>query len=175
MSLFEMIKKAVKPAGRAALAESATGAEAAANAGASAEVTAAAADVRASAEIMAAAGTSTSTDGATASAGAHASADGASEATVDTKTNTDRALAVAGAAPGKCVSALSKAQAVARLSPREAEVFAHCLKGAKMKDIADAMHIKTSTVNSYCKEVYKKLGVNSKTQLILQYFEYTEK
>ena len=65
-----------------------------------------------------------------------------------------------------------KRQAVARLAPREREVFYRCLEGAMMKDIAAELNIKTSTVNGYCREVYKKLGVNGKVQLILLYSEY---
>ena len=62
--------------------------------------------------------------------------------------------------------------AVSRLAPREKEVFARCLEGAKMKDIAVELNIKTSTVNGYCREVYRKLGVHSKVQLVLAYSEY---
>ena len=58
------------------------------------------------------------------------------------------------------------------LFPREKEVFLHLLDGEKMKDIAEELHIKTSTVNGYCREIYRKLGVNSKAQLILQYSSY---
>lgn len=58
---------------------------------------------------------------------------------------------------------------VSRLSPREKEVFLRLLDGAKMKDIAAELNIKTSTVNGYCREIYKLLGVNSKSQLILRY------
>jgi len=63
-------------------------------------------------------------------------------------------------------------QAVSGLSPREAEVFRRLLDGAKMKDIAAELGVMTSTVNGYCRQVYRKLGVNSKAQLILRYSEY---
>ena len=65
-----------------------------------------------------------------------------------------------------------KRQAVARLTPREREVFARFLEGAKMKEIAGELQIKTSTVNGYCRDMYRKLGVNSKAQLILQYSKF---
>jgi len=58
---------------------------------------------------------------------------------------------------------------VLRLSPREKEVFCHLLDGWKMKDIAAELGIKASTVNGYCREIYRALGVNSKAQLIIQY------
>jgi len=63
-------------------------------------------------------------------------------------------------------------QTVSGLSPREAEVFRRLLDGAKMKDIATELGVMTSTVNGYCRQVYRKLGVNSKAQLILRYSEY---
>jgi len=65
--------------------------------------------------------------------------------------------------------AASKLQSVSELSPREREVFLRLLEGAKMRDIADELGIKTSTVNGYCREIYRTLGVNSKAQLIIQY------
>ena len=65
-------------------------------------------------------------------------------------------------------------QAVQKLSPREAEVFQCLLKGAKMKDIAEELNIKTSTVNGYCREIYRQLGVNSKALLILRYSNFRE-
>ena len=58
---------------------------------------------------------------------------------------------------------------VLRLSPREREVFCRLLDGRKMKDIAAELGIKASTVNGYCREIYRMLGVNSKAQLIIQY------
>ena len=65
--------------------------------------------------------------------------------------------------------ASAKLRAVVKLAPREKEVFARCLEGAKMKDIAAELGIKTSTVNGYCREIYRKLEVNSKVQLVLLY------
>ena len=76
----------------------------------------------------------------------------------------DQAARLAAAGPGE--------QATLLLSPREAQVFRRLMEGAKMRDIADELSIKTSTVNGYCGEVYKKLGVNSKAQLILRYSEF---
>ena len=61
---------------------------------------------------------------------------------------------------------------VERLFPREREVFLRLLEGAKMREIAEELNIKTSTVNGYCREVYRKLDVNSKAQLILRYSAY---
>ena len=59
--------------------------------------------------------------------------------------------------------------AVLNLSPREMDVFQGLLAGEKMKDIANVLGIRTSTVCGYCKEIYRELGVNSKAKLILRY------
>ena len=69
----------------------------------------------------------------------------------------------------KQIKSSFKYNAVQKLSAREKEVFLMSLEGAKMKDMASVLHIKTSTVNGYCREIYRKLNVNSKPQLILQY------
>ena len=66
-------------------------------------------------------------------------------------------------------------EATLNLSPREKEVFQFLIAGAKMKDIADKLGIKTSTVNGYCRQIYRRLGVNSKPQLILRYSDYWKK
>ena len=63
-------------------------------------------------------------------------------------------------------------QLVSTLTKREAQVFQYLLNGEKMKDIAGKLGIRTSTVNGYCREVYRKLNVNSKALLILRYSRY---
>ncbi len=65
-----------------------------------------------------------------------------------------------------------KDQAVAKLSPREWQVFQRLLEGVKIKDIATELGIQASTVGGYCREVYRNLNVSSKAQLILQYGGY---
>ena len=70
------------------------------------------------------------------------------------------------------MDATFKSDAIARLSPREKEVFDFCLRGEKMKFMAAKLNIKTSTVNGYCRDVYRKLRVNSKAQLILLYSDF---
>ena len=47
--------------------------------------------------------------------------------------------------------------AISNLSPREAEVFQHLMSGEKMKDIAEVLGIRTSTVNGYCRQIYRQL------------------
>ena len=72
------------------------------------------------------------------------------------------------------VTKQSDDSAISKLYPREREVFQHLLRGAMMKDIAAELNIKTSTVNGYCREIYRKLEVNSKAQLILKYSDYNK-
>jgi RNA polymerase sigma factor (sigma-70 family) len=55
------------------------------------------------------------------------------------------------------------------LTVREREVYCHLLKGLKMREIASLMGVSYSTVNFHCKGLYKKLGINTRAQLFLQY------
>lgn len=55
------------------------------------------------------------------------------------------------------------------LTPREQEVYSYLVKGLKMREIASLMGISYSTVNFHCKGLYKKLGINTRAQLFLQY------
>jgi DNA-binding NarL/FixJ family response regulator len=52
------------------------------------------------------------------------------------------------------------------LTPREQEVLDNLLKGFSYKQVAAVMAISTATVNDYIKRIYKKLEVNSKTELM---------
>jgi len=56
-----------------------------------------------------------------------------------------------------------------KLSPREKEVARLMLKGLTMRQTAAHLGIAESTVNSYCGSLYKKLGVNSRTELFLRF------
>ncbi|NLW78940.1 MAG: helix-turn-helix transcriptional regulator [Ruminococcaceae bacterium] len=55
------------------------------------------------------------------------------------------------------------------LTQREHDVFELLIKGKKMREIADELGIKYSTVNTHQKSVYKKLGVTSRVECILRY------
>jgi DNA-binding NarL/FixJ family response regulator len=55
------------------------------------------------------------------------------------------------------------------LTPRELDVFGLLIRGIKMREIADALNIKYSTVNTHQKSIYKKLGINSRAECILRY------
>ncbi|GHT85889.1 hypothetical protein FACS18947_5190 [Bacteroidia bacterium] len=59
--------------------------------------------------------------------------------------------------------------AVSKLTPREREVFTLLIEGAKLKDIAEVLGVKFSTVNTHQKSIYKKLGVNTRAECIIRY------
>lgn len=55
------------------------------------------------------------------------------------------------------------------LTPREKEVYEHLIHGRKMKEIAKLLGVTHATVNFHCQGLYKKLGINTRTQLFIQY------
>jgi DNA-binding NarL/FixJ family response regulator len=63
----------------------------------------------------------------------------------------------------------SKSKTVDLLSKREAEVLSLLAQGYLYKEIADAMSVKTSTVNSYIRRIYEKLQVQSRGQAVAVY------
>ncbi len=56
-----------------------------------------------------------------------------------------------------------------RLSGREMEVFAHLLSDKTQGEIAEALFISPSSVHFHCKNIYKKLQLGSRKQLLIQY------
>ena len=54
------------------------------------------------------------------------------------------------------------------LSPREADVFAMLARGYAPAYIAETLIVSDSTVRSHVKSIYRKLGVNSREELILR-------
>ena len=55
------------------------------------------------------------------------------------------------------------------LSKRELEVFAELLTDKTQQQIADGMYISHSSVHFHCKNIYKKLGISSRKQLLIKY------
>jgi len=55
-----------------------------------------------------------------------------------------------------------------KLSPREKEVARLMLQGLTMRQTAAHLGIAESTVNGYCGSLYKKLGINSRTELFVR-------
>ena len=58
-----------------------------------------------------------------------------------------------------------------KLSKREMDVFAQLLTDKTQAQIADDMFISHSSVHFHCKNIYKKLEINSRKQLLIKYRE----
>jgi DNA-binding CsgD family transcriptional regulator len=55
------------------------------------------------------------------------------------------------------------------LSPREKEIFALLLTEASRKEIAHTLNIGDSAVNYHTKNIYRKLGIQSRVELMTKY------
>ncbi len=58
------------------------------------------------------------------------------------------------------------------LSPREMEVCMMLLEGYTMRQIAAALSLAYPTVNTYCVSLYRKLSINSRTELMVKFGKY---
>ena len=58
------------------------------------------------------------------------------------------------------------------LTSRERQVFDLLAEGLKTEDIAKKLSITKNTVKYFTKRIYKKLGVKSKSELIIWYHNY---
>ena len=56
-----------------------------------------------------------------------------------------------------------------KLSPREMEVFAHLLSDKTQEEIARELFISSSSVHFHCKNIYKKLEVSGRRQILIKY------
>ncbi len=55
------------------------------------------------------------------------------------------------------------------LSNREFEVFAQLLTDKTQAQIAQELFVSHSAIHFHCKNIYKKLEINSRTQLLIKY------
>jgi DNA-binding CsgD family transcriptional regulator len=55
------------------------------------------------------------------------------------------------------------------LSPREREIAAMLLKGWSAKQISEELGITINTANFHIKNMYKKLGINSRSELFARF------
>jgi len=58
------------------------------------------------------------------------------------------------------------------LTQREREVFRLLVEGYTIKETAQSLGIKYSTANTHMTGIYKKLGVNSRAELIIRYRDF---
>lgn len=56
-----------------------------------------------------------------------------------------------------------------KLSPREWEVFAQLLSDKTQEEIAKELFISSSSVHFHCKNIYKKLEVSGRRQILVRY------
>lgn len=62
-----------------------------------------------------------------------------------------------------------KKKRVVLLTPREHDLYLVLLEGFTLKESAEQLSIKYSTANTHMTGIYKKLGVNSRAELIINY------
>ncbi len=62
-----------------------------------------------------------------------------------------------------------KQKLVASLTLREHDLYLLLLEGFTLKESAKQLSVKYSTVNTHMTGIYKKLGVNSRAELIINY------
>ena len=55
------------------------------------------------------------------------------------------------------------------LSHRELEVFAHLLSDKTLAKIAEELFVSYSSVHFHCKNIYRKLNLSSRRQLLMTY------
>lgn len=58
---------------------------------------------------------------------------------------------------------------VAQLTPREHDLYLLLLEGFTLKESAEQLGIKYSTANTHMTGIYRKLGVKSRAELIINY------
>ncbi|MGI6679675.1 MAG: helix-turn-helix transcriptional regulator [Dehalobacterium sp.] len=62
-----------------------------------------------------------------------------------------------------------KQSKVGKLTPRERDLYLLLLEGFTLKECAKQLSIKYSTANTHMTAIYKKLGVNTRAELIINY------
>ena len=63
----------------------------------------------------------------------------------------------------------SRPPALAVLTPKEYQVAAMIADGASNRDAANSLLLSTRTVETHLARVYRKLGINSRSQLVLEF------
>ena len=58
---------------------------------------------------------------------------------------------------------------LAKLTPRELEVLVHLLSDKTQEEIARELFISSSSVHFHCKNIYKKLEVSGRRQILIKY------
>ena len=58
---------------------------------------------------------------------------------------------------------------IMKLSPRELEVFTYLLSDKSQDELAKELFISSSSVHFHCKNIYRKLEVSSRRQILVRY------
>ena len=58
---------------------------------------------------------------------------------------------------------------IAKLSPRELEVFTYLLSDKSQDEIGKELFISSSSVHFHCKNIYRKLEVSGRRQILVRY------
>ena len=58
---------------------------------------------------------------------------------------------------------------ITKLSPRELEVFTYLLSDKSQDEIAKELFISSSSVHFHCKNIYRKLEVSGRRQILVRY------
>lgn len=66
-------------------------------------------------------------------------------------------------------SEIERINRISMLTPREKELFLLLVEGYTLKESAKQLSVKYSTANTHMTSIYKKLNVNSRAGLIIQY------
>ncbi|NCB62468.1 MAG: LuxR family transcriptional regulator [Clostridia bacterium] len=74
--------------------------------------------------------------------------------------------------PGGRDGPAAEAQQPLGLTPRERDVFRLLLEGYTLQETADQLGVKYSTANTHMTAIYKKLGVNTRAELIIRYRDF---
>ncbi|MDP4153764.1 MAG: LuxR C-terminal-related transcriptional regulator [Bacillota bacterium] len=69
----------------------------------------------------------------------------------------------------KVFSETEKTMRLSKLTQRESDTFYLLLQGYTLKETAKLLGVKYSTANTHMTELYRKLGVNSRAELIINY------
>jgi DNA-binding CsgD family transcriptional regulator len=72
------------------------------------------------------------------------------------------------------LTACEKSKMVESLTPREKETFFILINGYSLKETAEILNIRYSTANTYQTAIYKKLNVNSRAELIINFRDLCE-
>jgi DNA-binding NarL/FixJ family response regulator len=72
-------------------------------------------------------------------------------------------------APGVADDELDAADAIASLTPKQFRVATMVSQGLLNKQIAYELNVTESTVKAHMTEIFKKLGMNSRTQVVMTF------